>query len=535
MKRCPECRRDYYDDTMMYCLDDGSALLDGPGNPRTAAKRDDEPVTEVLAEWRSTDSERTTISLGGVAGRRADNSNAMAVLPFANLSRNEDSEYFSDGLAEEILNVLSKIAGLRVAARTSAFAFKGKQVSVKEIGRELDVASVLEGSVRMAGERVRIAVQLVNARDGYQLWSQTYDRTMDDIFAIQDDIAQSVAEELRSRLVGTSADPGGDIAAEMARAVRGRAIDPEAHRLMLLGRHLTRRFNEPDLTQASKYFREALKIDPAYALCWCQLGHLYTVASSYGWVALDTDYEKAEEALQRSLELDPDLAEAHARLGRIKWMRNSDMPGARRSVDRALELAPEDVEVLIVAGQMARELGQFDKAMELHSNAAALDPLNPLAWGAIAATAFFGGDIEASELAARRSMDLAPQRIYIRACLALVLLAMGRPDEALQEAGREPGTIWRRWSLAIIHHVAGRDTESDDELEQLIKEFSDGHFQIAEVLAMRGETDAAFEMLERSIRERDPGRSFAKVSPLLKNLHDDPRWPKVLKEIRFPE
>ena len=534
MKRCPECRRDYYDDTLLYCLDDGRPLLEGPGNARSKAARGDDPVTEVLDGWGLDDSERTTISLGG--GRRADNSNAVAVLPFANLSRNEDSEYFSDGLAEEILNVLSKISGLRVAARTSAFAFKGKQVSVKEIGRELDVASVLEGSVRMAGERVRIAVQLVNARDGYQLWSETYDRTMDDIFAIQDDIAQSVAGELRSRLVGTSADPGTEVAAEMAQAVKGRAADPEAHRLMLLGRHLTRRFNQPDLVQASKYFHQALEIDPDYAFCWCQLGHLYTVATSYGWVDLDTGYEKAEEALQRSLDLEPDLAEAHARIGRIKWMRNGDMPGARESVDRALELAPDDLDVLIVAGQMARELGQFDRAIALHRQAASIDPLNPMAWGSVSASSFFAGDLEGAEVAARRSLDLAPQRIYVRASLALVLLAMGRADEALAEARLEPGAIWRHWSLAIIHHAAGREKESDLELDALIAEFEhDGKFQIAEVYAMRGETDKAFEMLERSVQERDPGGSFAKVSPLLKPLHNDSRWLPLLKKIGFPE
>jgi TolB-like protein/thioredoxin-like negative regulator of GroEL len=533
MKLCPECRRDYYDDTLLYCLDDGRPLLEGPGRAGSRAAAANEAATAVLSGRASIDSERTTVSLGGGP---ADNSNAVAVLPFANLSRNEDSEYFSDGLAEEILNVLSKISGLRVAARTSAFAFKGKQVSVKEIGRELDVASVLEGSVRMAGERVRIAVQLVNARDGYQLWSETYDRTMDDIFAIQDDIAKSVAGELRSHLVGTSPDPGGDIAAEMARAVKGRAVDPEAHRLMLLGRHLTRRFNEADLVQASKYFHQALEIDPDYAFCWCQLGHLYTIATSYGWVGLDTHYEKAEEALQRSLELEPDLAEAHARLGRIKWMRDGDMRGARESIDRGLELAPDDLDVLIVAGQMAREMGQFDRGAALHRQVAAMDPLNPMAWGSIAASSFFAGDLAAAELAARRAIDLAPQRIYIRALLALVLMAMGRADEALAEALHEPGAIWRHWSLAIIHHAARRKSESDHELAQLITECEhDGKFQIAEVHAMRGETDKAFEMLERSIEGRDPGRSFAKVSPLLRPLHNDPRWPGVLKEIGFPD
>ncbi len=175
----------------------------------------------------------------------------------------------------------------------------------------------------------------------------------------------------------------------MAQAVKGRAADPEAHRLMLLGRYLTRRFNQTDLIRASKYFHQALEVEPDYAFCWCQLGHLYTIATSYGWEAIDQGYQRAEEALKRSLDLEADIAEAHARLGRIKWMRNCDLSGARESVDRALELAPDDFDVLIIAGQMAREVGQFDKALALHRQAVSIDPLNPMAWGAIAASAFF--------------------------------------------------------------------------------------------------------------------------------------------------
>src|SRR5437868_7092862 len=196
MKRCPECLRDYYDETLVFCLDDGARLLSGPTGKlsqaavyRTAGSQGN-AITEMLP----------TIAIPSPAAA----GNTIAVLPFLNLSRDEDGDYFSDGLAEELLNVLAKIRGLRVAARTSAFSFKGKQITVAEIGRVLNVASVLEGSIRKAKDRVRISVQLVKVEDGYHLWSETYDRTMDDIFAVQDDIAQSVVEELRSRLLGES-------------------------------------------------------------------------------------------------------------------------------------------------------------------------------------------------------------------------------------------------------------------------------------------------------------------------------------------
>jgi TolB-like protein/tetratricopeptide (TPR) repeat protein len=532
MKRCPECRRDYYDETLMYCLDDGKALLEGPRDVRSTLAPGDDTATQMLHRGVFPAGEPATVLLGAVEANQADISNAIAVLPFVNLSRNED-EYFSDGLAEEILNVLSKIRGLRVAARTSAFAFKGKQVSVKEIGRELDVSAVLAGSVRTQGERVRIAVQLVNAIDGYQLWSETYDRRMHDIFAIQDDIAESVAGELRPHLVANSADPGGGIGAEMARAVKGRATYPEAHRLMLLGRHLTGRANERDLIQASKYFHQALEIDPGYALCWCQLGQLYVVASSFAW-ELDRDYEKAEQALQRSLDLEPDLAEAHARLGRVKWLRNGDLRAQMRSTERALELAPESPDVLSVAAQNARELGQFEKAMALNRQVATVDPLNPVAWGAIAKTGFVAGDLTVSESAGRRALALASQRVHIHAFLGLVLLAMGRVDEALAEVLLEPSGVWLPWAASIVYYAAGRKNDSDRELEHLREFKASAVFQLAEVHSMRGETDMAFAALERSITARDPGRSTAKASPLLKPLHGDPRWLPLLKKIGFP-
>src|SRR5215467_1895234 len=232
MKRCPECRRDYYDDSLLYCLDDGTALLEGPaslGTAETAVLLSFPELVEPATLLFAVEDQTTT--------RPAENT--IAVLPFVNISRDENGDYFSDGLAEELLNVLSKIRGLRVAARTSSFSFKGKQTTIEEIGRTLNVASVLEGSIRVAGNRMRISVQLVKVDDGYQLWSETYDRTMDDIFKVQDDIAQSVVAELRVRLLNE--EPGTDVSgrllSEIGKAVRGRARDPEAQRLMLMARY----------------------------------------------------------------------------------------------------------------------------------------------------------------------------------------------------------------------------------------------------------------------------------------------------------
>ena len=251
---------------------------------------------------------------------------SIAVLPFVNMSRDEENEYFADGLAEELLNVLAKIRGLRVAARSSAFTFKGKRASVAEVGRALNVATVLEGSVRKAGNRMRISVQLVKVVDGYQLWSETYDRTLEDIFAVQDDIAQSVLKELRTTLLGEAADAmaGKEVAAAVAAAVKGRSTDPEAHRLFLQARHFIDRNTREDTKRGIDYLKEALALEPEFALAWGELGRAYSSEANWGWAASSEGYGRAREAGTRALALEPDLAEGHAGMG---WIQMSPMTG----------------------------------------------------------------------------------------------------------------------------------------------------------------------------------------------------------------
>ncbi len=220
------------------------------------------------------------------AATPAHDSPSIAVLPFVNLSRDEENEYFADGLAEELLNVLAKIRGLRVAARSSAFSFKGKGATVAEAGRALNVATVLEGSVRKAGNRLRVSVQLVKVVDGYQLWSETYDRTLDDIFAVQDDIAQSVLKELRTTLLGEAADAkaGKEATAAVAAAVKGRSTDPEAHRLFLQARHFIDHTTSEDTAKGIGYLKEALTVEPEFALAWSELGRAHIAEANWGWV-----------------------------------------------------------------------------------------------------------------------------------------------------------------------------------------------------------------------------------------------------------
>lgn len=462
------------------------------------------------------------------------NANAIAVLPFVNISPGQDGDYFSDGLAEELLNVLSKIRGLRVAARTSAFSFKGKSTTIAEIGRKLNVSSVLEGSVRTAPGRVRIAVQLAKVADGYQLWSETYDRAMDDIFAVQDDIAKSVVEELRTRLLDeqVGVDTERRVVEEVADAVRGRAANPEAQRLMLLGRYLLDRTNSADSERAVEYFRQALDLDPNYALGWAELGRTFAVQAGKAWIAVNDGYGRARDATLRALEIEPDLAEAHALLGRIHSAYDINIRAARASYAKALEHAPGSSVVIDGASILEFKLGNFDAALEMSRQVLAQDPLSGAVWHNLGLICHAAGLLEESERAFRRALELGRNRTVTTAMLSLVILDQGRQEKALQKAGAEPDIFWRGWAESIILNRLGRTEDADAALAIVLRDSTDGDaYQIAEIYGMRGESDEAFAWLNRAAQVRDPGISHAKVAPSFRSLHSDERWQPFLTRI----
>lgn len=527
MKRCPECRRDYYDETLMFCLDDGARLLLGPSVEL--------PPTAIFSSYNGP-FESATRLFSSASRVSVPSANTIAVLPFMNLSRDTDGDYFSDGLAEELLNVLSKIRGLRVAARTSAFSFKGKQATISQIGHELNVASVLEGSIRAAGDRVRIAVQLVNVDDGYQLWSASYDRTMDDIFAVQDDIAQSVVEELRNRFLGENRGetPESQIASEVEQAVRGRASDPEAQRLMLLGRYFLDRTTREDTSRAIEFFRQAVDLDPEYALCWAELARAYSIEAGRSWAPVAEAFERSREAAKRALALEPELPEAHAQLGRIQAAYDWDLRGAEASYRWALEHSPGSSSILDGASVLAYKLGKIDEALTLGRRVVAQDPLSAPYWHNLGLICHAAGMLDESANAFRRALELAPHRFVTSALLALVLLYQGQEDKALAQAMHERDEFWKTWALAIIYQALGRSAESDEALRTLIDEHSEGNaYQIAEVYSVRGMVDEAFASLARAVEERDAGVTHAKVNPRFRSLHQDPRWEPILIQFGF--
>jgi TolB-like protein/tetratricopeptide (TPR) repeat protein len=526
MKRCPQCRRDYYDESLLFCLDDGATLLSGPGIHSTS----DQTIAFSTVNGPF---ESGTMLFG--RAEMAD-ANTIAVLPFLNLSSEEDSGYFSDGLAEELLNVLSKIKGLRVAARTSAFSFKDRSSTIHEIGNILKVASVLEGSVRKAGQRVRISVQLVKVVDGYQLWSETYDRTMDDIFAVQDDIAQSVVEEIRVRLLGEGASISLEnrVISEVKNAVRGRSDNPEAQRLLMLGRHFLDKTTRDDTVKAIGYFTHAVEIDPEFALCWAELGRARSIEVGHDWIDFEKGFELSREAVDKALAIEPDLAEAHAQLGRIKAVHDWDLSGAEGSYKRALELAPGSSSVLDGASILYYKLGRLDEAISLGRQVLEQDPLSTAYWHNLGLTCHTAGRFDESEKAFLRALELAPQRFVTHALLSLVLWDEGDRAGALEQAQNETDPFWRLWALTIIHWLSGEKEKADELLTEIINEHSRANaYQIAEIFAVRGENDKAFEWLTRAVDEHDTGVTHAKVNPRLGPLHADPRWPDLLARIGF--
>jgi len=462
---------------------------------------------------------------------------SVAVLPFANRSRDDADEYFAEGLADELLSVLVKIRGLRVAARSSSSQFKDTHEDVATIGRKLNVAALLEGSVRMSGNRVRISVQLVKVADGYHLWSETFDRTLDDIFAVQDDIAQSVVKELRTTLLGEAADSkaSGEVNAEVAAAAIGRGSDAEAHRLYLQGRFFANRLGDTDLTRGISLLRQALAIEPDHALAWAALSWAETLSAITGSVPLAGGISRAREAAARALTIQPDLAEGHLAMGTVQLWHDFDWAGAEASIRRALELSPGSAEVLRASGVLSHIFGRYEESVALCRRALEQDPLSVSSYTYLARACNAMGRLAEAEEAFRRAIEISPGANSSHCLLALILVEQGRQDEALAMALGESSEWGRLFALSIVHFHGGRLEESTRALDQLKVTMADhAAYQIAVTHAVRGEVDEAFEWLERAYRQRDSGLAVMRTHRQLAPLYNDPRWAQLLAKMRFP-
>ena len=442
---------------------------------------------------------------------------SIAVLPFVNMSSDPEQEYFSDGISEEVLNLLAKIPGLQVAARTSSFSFRDQNLEVPEIAERLNVAHVLEGSVRKAGNEVRITAQLIRADDGFHEWSETWDRSADDIFAIQDEIAADVAAQLKVTLLGA--------------APTVEATDLAAYALYLQARQLGRQGTAEGLERSMALYQQALAIDPDYAAAWAGLARDYYTQAGTELHPIDEGYQLARDAANRALAIDPEYAPAYAQLGYIA-VYHGDLAAAARHLERALALDPTDSDIIANAAILARSLGRLDEAIALQEYAVARDPVNPIGHARLGLFYLWAGRLDESIASYRTTLSLSPGRIGAKHNIAVALLLKGEPEAALAAIQQESSELWRTVGLSMAYHVLGQAAESDAALAELIDKYrQEAAYNIAYVLALRGEADRAFEWLDKAVQYNDPGLVEIAATNLFANIHDDPRWLPFLESI----
>jgi TolB-like protein/Flp pilus assembly protein TadD len=447
---------------------------------------------------------------------------SVAVLPFIDMSEKKDQEYFSDGLSEELIDLLAQVQDLRVPARTSSFAFKGKADDVPSIAQKLRVAHVLEGSVRKAGNTLRVTVQLIRADNGYHLWSRTYDRDIKDIFKVQDEIAAAVVEVLKAKLA-----PAQAVAAY-------RSSNTEAYNQYLLGKRFHSRGNVDGWRRAIDAFHKAIALDPGYAAAYANLAlSEYVLADSTGDAP---GQRQAMTDAERAVTLAPQEADGYASRGVLRMTFLWDWNGAEADLEKALALDPASDKVQGNYATLLERLGRLPEAIAVGRRATEIDPLSAIAWSNLGLYLTFHRDYLGANESLRRCLEINPESSFGGHHVAILRLLEGNAAEALATARKIGIEFFRLTDVTMAEHSLGHAKESQQALDELIaKHAPDGAYQIAEALAWRGEKDKAFEWLERAYQQRDGGLSEVKVDLLLDRLHGDPRFKALLKKMNLPE
>jgi adenylate cyclase len=438
---------------------------------------------------------------------------SIAVLPFINMSDDARNEYFSDGLSEELLNLLTQIPGLKVASRSSAFSYKGKDFKISDVGHELNVAFVLEGSVRKDGDKIRVTAQLIKVNDGYHMWSKTYDRSLDNIFTIQDEIATAVVAQLKLKLFG-------DLPTV-------RETKPEAYAFYLQARHFSNLLTPEGWEKSNELYKQVLTVDPVYAEAWSGLSRNYINLTGYNLLPPDEGYPKAIEAANQALAIDPMNVMALSSLAWIAMTNDSDLVGAAHYLERALELEPTNIGLIRNSANLVKSLGRLDEAILLLEYGIARDPVNPVGHLNLSQNYLLAGRLDEAITSSRTALSLSPGIGGAQYRLGEALLRKREPEAALTAFLEEEDDEWRVKGTALALHDLGRLTEFEEAFAKLRKGWGQRWpIEIAHVYAWVGNADDAFVWLEKEIGVN--GLGGVMIDNFFTHLHDDPRWQPLL-------
>lgn len=541
MKRCPQCGREY-DLSMSFCLDDGSELLYGPASRGARLSETEEPATALMSAQAASAAgvipgeDRTEI-FHSVVPAPHDGTKSIAILPFANISADDENEYFCDGLAEEILNALSKIGELKVAARTSSFSFRGKNANVGEIGEKLGVQNVLEGSVRKSGDSLRISVQLVNAADGFHLWSERYDREMKDIFELQDEITLSVTEALKVTLLGAQRD-----------VVLKRYTDnAAAYELFLKGRYYHYKYTAEGWKRAIEFFEKAVAIEPSYAPAYAAMTSSWGCLWFFGLVPSEAAIPPMKAATAKVLDIDNGLAEAHLSAAMVAFFYDWEWRPAEREFKRALELDPRDAEAVSFYSMFLAFEERNDEAIAQTRHSLVVDPLSSLINMNAGWTYFTVGLLEEARDQAAKMIEIEPDFYGAYWLKGAIHLVEGDYDAAIRELKKGVSLGGHQTVLADLgsaYGLAGRRDQAVGVLDELLEMRRDAYVSaicIARVYSRIGENEKAIEWLETAFEERNGELLFLKgeIEGAAENdplviLGTDPRMTAIFQKMNLP-
>ena len=481
------------------------------------------PATAGLAwvfDLKATGLERTA----PLVARAATAGPSVAVLPFLNLSSDKEQDYFSDGVAEEILNALAHVEGLRVIGRTSSFAMKGRSEDLRAIAARLDAANLLEGSVRKAGARVRITAQLIAAASGSHLWSEEFDGDLGDVFGVQERIAHAVVVALRLRLLPATAP--------------GRTTPSgEAHDLLLQGRTALARGSGDAFGRALEVLRRAVELEPAYAPAWAELATAHYLAADQDprWDP-KVEWPRALAAAEQAIALAPALADGYVARARLRQTILFDWPGARTDLEQARALSPGTPTILSEYAALLTTLGRLPEAIAALQQAALLDPLSAEVQTELALAYLGTGGFQQAEAAALRALGHSSEHTRAARTLGFALMLQGRLPEALAAFHRAANVFYNDMGDAMVEHALGRPAEAAQALRRVLASpvVRKGSYQVAQVYAWLGDAGAAFEWLGAAVEEHDPGLTHLKPDPVMRPLRGDPRYRALLVTLNLP-